>query len=308
MKENKPELLQIHYYLAEKSHSMNALILNRAENEILKIFEEISSTLGVQITTETQALEEGGIKAIYQFLVKNKSRENAVIIGKFLAGIAAIVIAEVISENINTDAEYEKLKKEKITLEVEKLKRDLAEQDEYLVPEENIKMVEDISVFISDKNKIKISKSNFYKNIRKENKIQKVSTQRLDYNYQPIGDEKIVSRQNFENFIIDEARIDDDYQEQISIEIISPVLTENKSKWKAIYNGRDITFTLKDKHFKKLISSKNLSFSNGTQIICDLETRQKMNSEGEIISGVRSVYSVSGLIYADGTKIDIISD
>ncbi|MFB9053122.1 hypothetical protein ACFFVB_08510 [Formosa undariae] len=306
MNVSNPELLQIHYYLEENSHSMNALILNKAEDEILKIFDEISTTLGVQIVTETQALEEGGIKAIYKFLVKNKSREKAVVIGIFLANIAGTVISDVVSENIKTDAEFEQLKKEKITLEIEKLKNELAETNENYIYDENSQLIKDVSIYISEKNKVKISKSNFYKNIKKESKIQKVSTQRLNYQYQPISSEKIVSRQDFEDFIIDEASIEDDYQEQTTIEIVSPVLTENKSKWKAIYNDKDISFTLKDKNFKKMIASKNLSFSNGTKIICDLETRQKMNSEGDIIIGARSVYSVSAIIYSDGTKVDII--
>jgi len=305
--ENNSEILQVHYYLSENSHSMDAVVLNKAENEILKIINEISKILDIQIIIETQALEEGGIKSIYKFLTKKKNRRNIAAIGVFIAGIAATTISEVISDNIKTDPEYEKLKKEKLNLEIQKLKKELEEDEKEDITETDIKKIQDISMYISETNKIKISKSNFYSTLLKETKIRKVSTQQLNILNEPISREKIVPRQDFEKFIIETAEIEDDYQEQIVLEIISPVLNKNRMKWKAMYNDELITFNLKDKNFKNLIITKNLSFSNGTKIICDLETKQKMNTDGEIINGTRSVYSVSKIIYNDGVVVDIIN-
>ena len=306
--ENNSEILQVHYYLSENSHSMDALILNKAENEILKIINEISKILDIQIIIETQALEEGGIKSIYKFLNKKKNRRNIAAIGVFIAGIAATTISEVISDNIKTDYEYEKLKKEKLNLEIQKLKKELEEDGKEDISETDIKKIQDISMYISETNKVKISKSNFYSVLLKESKIRKVSTQQLNLQSEPTNTEKIVPRQDFEKFIIESAEIEDDYQEQIALEIISPVLNQNRMKWKAMHNGELITFTLKDKNFKNLIITKNLSFSNGTRIVCDLETKQKMNTEGEIINGAKSVYSVTQIIYNDGDSVDIFND
>lgn len=75
--------------------------------------------------------------------------------------------------------------------------------------------------------------------------------------------------------------------------------------WKAIYNNQNITFKLQDDDFKNLIQNKNLSFSNGTKLICDIETKQKMNDDGQIKESGRSVYNVSKIIYTNGDILDL---
>lgn len=299
------EGLILHYYLSNDSHSMDAVVFNKAEKEILNVIYEVASILDVDIYAETQALEEGGIKAIYKFLNKKKTKKNLTKIGIFFAGILATVISDVVSENIKSDSNYEELKKQELKLRIEKLKQELEEKK--VADDERIKIINNISIYISETNKVKISKSNFYSNLLKERKLEKVSTQRIDTFYNiPISEEKVVPRQDFERFIIESAEIEDDYQEQIAIEIVSPVLKGGNLKWKGMYGEERITFSLKDKLFKNLVISKNLSFSNGTKLICDLETKQKMNSDGEIISGAKSVYNVTAILYADGDKVDII--
>ena len=127
----------------------------------------------------------------------------------------------------------------------------------------------------------------------------------MNENYEPISQEKIVPRKDFKYFIIKEAEIESDYQYNIELEIVSPVLKRSRLNWRALYNGEQITFTLKDENFRNLITNKNLQFSNGTKIVCELETKQKMNDEGEILTAGRAVYNVTKIIYADGTKVDL---
>ncbi|ADF54390.1 conserved hypothetical protein [Zunongwangia profunda SM-A87] len=296
------DALQIHYYLSDKSHSMNAYTLNKAENELLKIIGEVSKILDIQVVTEAYALEEGGIKEIYKFVLKHK--KQAKYIGAFLAGISATIISDVVGDSIKTDAELEKLKKEELRLSIEKLKRELEDND----PENtqaNTLIIENLSIVLAETNKIKISKSNFYNTLLNEEKISKVSTQELDRDLEPIGQEKIVPRADFNKFIIEEAEIEDEYLEQVELEIVSPVLRRNRSNWKAIYNENSFSFKMKDNYFQELVITRNLSFSNGTSIICDLETSQKLDMEGEIIPGAKRVYNVSAIIYKDGTRYDV---
>lgn len=306
------EILQLHYYLSGHSHSMDAKIYNKVESELLKIIEEVSKVLDLEILIEIQALEEGGLKAIYKFLNKKKTKRQIVIIGTFFAGIVATVMSDVISDKIKTDPEMEKLKKEKIELEIQKLKKELKsdieidfiedKKDEIEITPELIK---NLSVYISEINKVKISKSKFYDLLTKESKIEKVSTQELNEKYEPISQEKIVPRKDFKYFIINEAEIESDYQYNIELEIISPVLKKSKLNWRALYNGEQITFTLKDENFRNLITNKSLQFSNGTKIVCELETKQKMSNEGVILTAGRTVFNVTKIIYADGTKVDL---
>lgn len=306
------EVLQIHYYLNEHSHSMDAKIYNKAESELLKIFEEVGRVLSLEISIEIQALEEGGLRAIYTFLNKIENRRKIVIIGTFFAGIVATIIADVISDKIKSDPEMEKLKKEKIELEIQKLKKELSLDKELEFPENkeeeiviNKEFVDSLAVYISEINKVKISKSKFYGYLLKEGKVEKISTQELDSNFKPKSIEKFVPRKDFNLFVINQAEIDSEYKYEAELEIVSPVLKRSKLNWKAIYNGEQITFSLKDENFKNLITNKNLQFSNGTKIICELETKRKMNDDGEILTAGRMVYNITKIIYPDGLKIDL---
>lgn len=306
------EILQLHYFLSEHSHSMDAKIYNKVETELLKIFDEVARVLNLEISIEIQALEEGGLRAIYTFLNKKKNRRKIVIIGSFFAGIVGTILADVISDKIKSDPEMEKLKKEKIELEIQKLKKELSSDKELEFPENkeeeiviNKEFVDSLAIYISEINKVKISKSKFYGYLLKEGKVEKISTQELDINFKPKSIEKFVPRKDFNLFVINQAEIDSEYKYEVELEIVSPVLKRSKLNWKAIYNGEQITFSLKDENFKNLITNKNLQFSNGTKIVCELETKRKMNDDGEILTAGRMVYNVTKIIYPDGLKIDL---
>ena len=296
---------------------MNAMVLNKAESELLKILNEISRILDVDLIIETQALEEGGVKAIYKFITKKEYRTKALVIGGFVAGIAGNVIANVISDKLTKDPEMEELQKIETRLNIQKLKKELKEtesansQDEEkeldtlkkLSTSENINKVAN---YISDSNRIKVFKSNFYSAVKNERKVTKISTQILDNEHNPVSKEIVIPKVKFAELILENTNLEDDYESNIAIEIVAPVLKGNSLRWKGIYKGENITFSLKDKNFKNLVEAKNLKFTNGTKIICDLETKRKMNKDGEIIYGTKSVYDVVAIHYPDGDKVDII--
>jgi len=313
-KNTDSEILQVHYYLSNNSHSMDAKILNKVEGELLKILEEVSNILGLEIYVETFALEEGGIKSIYKFINKKKNRAKIIVVGSFLGSILGSVISDVISNSINTDSETEKKKNEFLELQIKKLKQDFEKdslealkpnleiEEEFVVTQE---LIDSLAIYISENNKIKLSKSKFYTFLSKEAKVEKVSTQELNQNFEPKSIEKIVPRSDFNLFIVKETVVEPEYKENITLEIVSPVLKRNRMSWKAIYNNQNITFKLKDEDFKNLILNKNLSFSNGTKLICDIETQQKMNDDGQIKESTRSVYNVSRIIYTNGDIVDL---
>lgn len=308
------EILQIHYYLRNNSHSMDAKILNKVEGELLKILEEVSDILGLEISIETFALEEGGIKSIYKFINKKKNRAKVIIVGSFLASILGSVISDVISNSINTDSETEIKKNQLLELQIKKLKQefekdsldvlkvDSGNEEELVITQE---LIDSLAIYISENNKVKISKSKFYTFLSKEAKIEKVSTQELNENFEPKSPEKIVPRSDFKYFIVKETLVEPEYKENVTLEIVSPVLKSNRMSWKAIYKNENITFKLKDDDFKNLIQNKNLSFSNGTKLICDIETKQKMDDDGQIRESGRSVYNVSQIIYTNGDIVDL---
>ena len=55
-------LLELHYHLRDQSHSMDALVRNKCEEEILAAFTQIAQQLGVEVRLESTAYREGGLK------------------------------------------------------------------------------------------------------------------------------------------------------------------------------------------------------------------------------------------------------
>ncbi|WP_282164746.1 hypothetical protein [Cellulophaga baltica] len=297
------EFLQLHYFLKDELHSVDAFLNNKAEYELLRIFKEVTSILELEgeLQFETIAIEEGGIKAFYKLISKKKNKrkiKNALL---YLAGILSVIISDVASEQIKTDHEYEKLKKEEIRLKIEQLKRDL--EDEETVEKDKTLIIQNLSVFIAETNKVKLFKSNFYSTLLKEEKIEQVSTQRLNENLEPITNENVVPRKDFDKFILHSVDIDPDFKESEIIEIVSPVLKKGNMKWKGIYNEKPISFYMRDGEFLTSVINKEISFSNGTSIIADIEFEQKMNDDGDIEIGTISIFNVTD-VFEDSNKIE----
>ena len=250
---------------------------------------------------ETIAIEEGWIKSFYKLISKKKNKrkiKNALL---YLAGILSVIISDVVSDQIKTDHEYEKLKKEEIRLRIEKLKRDL--EDEETAEEDKTLIIQNLSVFIAKTNKVKLFKSNFYSTLPKEEKIEQVSTQRLSENLEPITKENIVPRKDFDKFILHSVDIDPDFRESEIIEIVSSVLKKRNMKWKGIYNEKPISFYMRDGEFLTSVINKEISFSNGTSIIADIELEQKMNDDGDIEIGTISIFNVTD-VFEDSKRIE----
>lgn len=55
------EKLELHYYLSNGSHAMDAIVRNKCETEVLAIIQEISNSLGFQVNIESVAYQEGGL-------------------------------------------------------------------------------------------------------------------------------------------------------------------------------------------------------------------------------------------------------
>lgn len=297
------EFLQLHYFLKDELHSVDAFINNKAEYELLRIFKKVTSILELEgeLQFETIAIEEGGIKAFYKLISKKKNKRKIKKALLYLAAILSVIVSDVVSDQINTDHEYEKLKKEEIRLRIEKLKRDL--EDEEITGKDKTLIIQNLSVYIAETNKVKLFKSNFYSTLLKEEKIEQVSTQRLNENLEPITNENIVPRKDFDKFILHSVDIDPDFRESEIIEIVSPVLKKGNMKWKGIYNEKPINFYMRDGEFLTSVINKEISFSNGTSIIADIEFEQKMNDDGEIEIGTISIFNVTD-VFEDSQRIE----
>jgi hypothetical protein len=295
------EKLELHYYLSDNSHSMDAFVKNKAESELLKVFKEISDILELDLNFEIEALSEGGIKEFIKILKKKKTKKQ---IAKIMAVIGVIfsgVLTNIISDQFTKNPELEKSQLEESQLNIKKLKKDLEKED--LTEEESTIIIQNLTVIISNTDKIKFHRSNFYSNLLKENKIEQISTTELDENNKPLSKEKKVLRENFNSFIVHKVKIDSEFIEDANIEIVSPVLKKGKMKWRGYYDNKPISFNLMDSGFRNSVLNREVSFQNGTSIKCLLEFEKEMDDEGNIKITEINVFDVTNIFEGETTII-----
>ena len=60
--------IELHYFFSDESHSMNALVRNKCEHNLLGILKERSTVLNARLNVETEAYTEGGLKERFVLL------------------------------------------------------------------------------------------------------------------------------------------------------------------------------------------------------------------------------------------------
>lgn len=274
---------EIHYHLLDKSHSFNALVKNKCEAEFIAVAIEVAEILGVQLVWESQALEEGGVREIWAALGSNSS-QIAIVIS--VLALVWSVIPHNDQELVDLQKEETRLSIEEKKLEIEKLRKDLEKN----VPTKEA--VKSASKIIKNSYKITTRRSNFYKLISECKKIYQLGFSTLDLKNRYIEDEKIVANSDFNKFIVTSNELKPLTIKSAQIEIVSPVLKEGKAKWKGIYENENISFTMDDSEFKSAVLSRQISFKNGSEIICVLDIYKKINELGEVVTSGYSVVIV----------------
>lgn len=144
--------LQMHYYLENGSHSMDAIARNKCESEVLAIVQEIAKVLNTQIVIEAEAWKEGGLRDIWAF-----TNANAAVIS-VIVSIAGIVISRIPT----TDPELEQLQKEDLKLSILERRINLAKLQKE-VEEDKVTQdtVEKVASLVDTNYKVVTRKSNF---------------------------------------------------------------------------------------------------------------------------------------------------
>lgn len=274
------EKLQLHYYLENGVHSMNAITKNRSEADLLKLLIHVSKSLELDIEFEVEALEEGGIKEFFKAINKKKNK-NILIVLAYFGGIFTDVLTGVITDYFNTNSEIEKLEKEERQLNIERLKLEIEKLKTSTEEKEIEQVVKNIKIHFLIDGKTKILKSNYFSQIINEPRITQISTLELSFQNEVISDEKIVTRSKFKNFIIEEINLDPKIITDAEIEIISPVFKKGNDNWKGILNEELINFKIGDYNFKQKVLNRQVSFTTGSKIICELEIKLVLDKKGE---------------------------
>jgi len=260
---------EIHYWFNDDTHLMDAFVQNVCEYEILGIIKEVSKLFKIEMKVETEPLETGGLRRLFKLTSKENDKRSTyksqIIIPLLVAIISTPItkLEDKVFEKYFENSELKTLKKQKLKLEVEKLRQEIGY---------NIQSLDSNNV-------VKKKKSNFYELLEKYPKVDKVSYIFSDYNKEPL-EEKTILRANFKEFILVTDELEPKDYDDIVIEIISPVLKNSNYKWMGIYKGESVPFTIKSKEFKDLVQSGQVQFKNGTSINCSLTIKKKIDKEG----------------------------
>ena len=280
----KGNIIELHYWFNDDTHTMSATIFNKCEYEFLGIAKEIAQKLKVDVEIETEPLGEGGLRSWFHFNSKDKGTLKVGVMLYMITNVLGAPVTTTIDELIRMgihyiieDEEVKKIKKQKQIAEIE---FDIAKLEA-----ETAKMSHNI-----DENVIKKKRSNYYESISSCAKIDKVSVSITDKTKENIYLRKEVIRNDFSSYIMSSDDIEPDSDENAVIEIVSPVLKKGKYKWMGIYKGEVIPFAMKSKEFKSLVQVGKVQFKNGSSINCHLMINKKITAEGEVcISGYEVV-------------------
>jgi len=271
----KSNRLQLHYYFKDNSHTIDSILRNECEKEILHIYKEISNTLGLQLRLETLPTEEGGFKETWRFIGKNSVQITLIV------SVATIIISRFPAENkelTKLQIENLKLDNELKIKELEKLNLDFINHDNEL---NRLKVVD--SVELVNKNyKITWRKSNLYKKLNNYQKIDSIEVRRFKQD-EPIDEPRKIHRREFSKFILSSDDLPKLELNNALIDVISPALKRGKFKWKGFYDKEIINFLMDDIEFKTQVLRGGIHFSNSFSIEVKMTLERKINQEGNII-------------------------
>ncbi|MEQ5814086.1 hypothetical protein J3362_01110 [Marinobacter sp. NFXS11] len=268
--------IELHYYLEDGKHSMDAILRNRCEAELLAIFHEVASTLGLSVQIDAQALAEGGLREIWKWAGENSGQLSVILSVVALLVSLAPQIYE--SEEEALSKELTELSIEEKRLQIEKLRQELRE-----VEPRTENATRDNAVHLLKKEpKIVVRRSNFYKNLSGRDDLESIGISPLDQNLNPFAPERNVPKERFHHFILTSHSIKPLIIENANIEVVSPVLREGRYKWKGIYDEQVIGFTMQDSAFQHQVLREEVTFQHGTFLECVLNVFRKLDEVGEV--------------------------
>jgi hypothetical protein len=255
---NFTQKFELHYYLKDNSHAMNAFVRNKAEKDFLEAVKRIGELLDSELKIETEAYRDGGLIETLVF-----------------SGFAIDRVLNYLSPALNDTITHYATRDTQVEALDKKIKEATLKNLELNNQQKELEIEEQIDTKLNDKLVQKYI-SNFYKKIDSYEKVEKIGYKSVEKD----GIEYIVERKDFKNFILhDDTTISED--DDAMIEIISPVLKEGKYNWRGRYKNDKIDFSMADSKFKQEVIEGKHKFSNGSLINCHLEIKVTFDEFGD---------------------------
>lgn len=277
------ERLEVHYHLLDGAHSMDALVRNKCEAELLALVRHVAGELGLDVTVETSVYTEGGLKELFRLIIDPTRGPPIVGVAMLLLAFNQLIV-QVLSMPAAPDKEQEALTKEltKLSIEEKKLQiQQLQREAAQNVPE--AQTIQETAKVFNEDYKVVTRRSNFYKQLIPYQKVFAVG-----FGVAPSGtatplDEKVTQRSEFSRYIITTDKLPELISDEAVIEIVAPVITGGNMHWKGLYNGEVISFAMRDTAFKDSVSARTVSFQHGDAIVCVLHVERKLDPVGEVV-------------------------
>lgn len=333
--------LQLHYYLQDDAHEMNAFIRNKCEAELLAAFQYFAEQLGVDVIIESSAYEEGGLKEVLKFAFKpehgytNLMAVLTLLIGSFIQVWNAPPKPNKELETINLDIAKETLEEKRLANE--KARRELqragSEQKGLSAPAipasaakratatdtlnigfmtefptELLTVARDRTInkkamaYLSGEPRFTVRRSNFYKALLPYDKVTAFGMGVKKAETSP--DEVVVSKRDFIKYVLKTDKLEPVVVEEAVIHITAPVIDGSNVKWKGMLDGEPVNFAMKDEAFKNMVVRREVSFQNGNAIRCRLLVERKLDEVGEVDITNRTVEVVIEKLDATGNAIE----
>ena len=268
---------QLHYYLQNDSHSLDAFVRNKCEAELLSIIEEIASELDIDAQVIADIAAAGGFRDFWKFLGNNAGQIGLVIAVLNLILITVPYMHESESEQI--EDELNRLKIEETQLNIQKLKNEMQRGNvsEAVAEEKSSNLISNL--------KINKRRSNFYATLDSKPEIEQIGISIVDAQRYPLTEEFQVLHSEFKKYVLSTNKLKSENIET-EIEIISPVLREGRYKWKGLLHGEAITFDMQDHDFKDAVLIEDIPFQHGSSILCVLKISRELDELGDVkVSG-----------------------
>lgn len=252
--ETKKLSISLHYYLHEEGvHEMDALVHNICERQVLNMIYYLSKQCGCDVKVDIDAKEEGGIIDKIKVIA-----ESAVFIFLFEKGVEYM---------FNPDKTY--LDNAKTRIEIaEMIKHSSFTEDE-------------VEALVGEDDALKRFTSSYYNNLSKENTVDKVETTLTNNDDANDSVTFTVHKNNFQDKVI-KRNIEKNKTTitATTLYVGSPILIDGfPDRWKGVYNGESILFTINDNEFLDQVYNREVKFESGTSLTCDLEITEHIKAD-----------------------------
>lgn len=246
--------LDLHYYLdndkPEFAHVMDAKIHNRCESAIIDALTDFTTLFDGDISIGVSSIENGGVVDKLKLFFADETTKY------YFSRLLRFMLLGLVKEDYFLTESQTQLNRLEL---LEKIKKqNLTDQELEFIVKGNPK-------FITSKNK-------FYDSVRKESRVTHINFRAYDGIGQNENGETIYKKDFAKQIENNTTREFVTNHKAVTLLVYSPVLHKgSKAKWSGLLMNEEIKFQISDKLFLQQVYNKEVPFTTGTCLSCDVK-------------------------------------